>query len=377
MRQAAFRNQTWLWLVIVLIVFITLGILFAGSKPKEYTSFRSDSPAPTGVKGFYTYLQQEGSNVDRWYGNPSTLPTTEGNQVLIMVGPYFRFNKEETNQYRSWMESGNTIVLLKDNPVDYFNVDVENVSETNGSTTFQTIDGNSLQGTLTGNVRLQLEEEDEEILFDDKGTVALKRPIGDGHLLVSMQPDWMENGEILRKDHIEILLHLMEQAEMQAIWMDEYVHGQENMPTFITVYPKMLLVFILQAAILSLLAIWMKGKRFGPIYLPREAEVRFGDERLRALAAWYRRSSFYNESLAIQTEYVRHAMNERWGIPHHYKAQDMMEVLESRLSKEQVDLWKERANQLDYVEQHHEWSKKEYVEWSKKLDDIRKGVQEG
>ncbi len=377
MNQVVKYNRVWFGVAVAIAIFVGLGVVFSGDQPKAYTNYLSQSPSPTGLKAFYTYMQEETNEVERWYGQPGSLPNLAQKQALIMVGPYFRFSEEEKKQYQNWMEQGNTILLLKQDPVGYFNTKIEHAEPSQEPVKIEGQNEVTFKAQSPGNIRLRLTGEDEELLTDEKGTVALKRSFGEGELIVSLQPEWMTNGSILEENHTELSLYLLDQTNASSILVDEYVHGQENLPTYLTVYPQSLLVFILQLAILTLLVLWMKGKRFGPVYLPREAEVRFGDERLRALAAWYMRSDFYNESLSIQEQYVRQAVSDRWGVSIQQSWKEILEVMKSRLTEDQIKKWNRWTSELQYVRQTDQWSKKDYVIWSQKLDDIRKEVQEG
>ncbi|KGX90657.1 DUF4350 domain-containing protein [Pontibacillus marinus] len=377
MEQVKKQSRIWLWIALALFVFVGFGFILSGDQPQTYKSYLSKSPSPTGVKAFYTYLQKDKGEVERWYGQPRKLRNLSQKQTLMMVEPYFRFSEEDMLSYQNWMEQGNTILLLKNDPVGYFNTKVELAETSSGPLKVENKHGETFKAQLPVNKRLRLKENDVELLSDERGTVALKRFFGKGELIVSLQPEWVTNGNILEKDHTELALYLLNQTEASSILIDEYVHGQENLPTYLTVYPKSLLVFILQLAILTIFILWIKGKRFGPVYLPREAEVRFGDERLRALAAWYMRSDFYNESLSIQEQYVRQSVSDKWGVSIQHSWEDIFETIKPRLTKEQINKWSEWVRELHKVRQTDQWSKKDYVIWSQKLDEIRKEVQEG
>ncbi|MFC0526043.1 DUF4350 domain-containing protein [Pontibacillus salicampi] len=375
--KATNKRTIWVWLSIAVVLFLGLGLIVSGSQPKEYTNYLSKSPSPTGIKAFYTYMKEEKQDVKRWYGTPDKLKDDTGNQTLFMTGPYFRFDQEEGKQYTEWMEQGNTIVLLKQDPVGYFDVKIEGGAPVENPVVEVSQEGNSYKGYIPHGIRLQTKEEDTPLWTDERGTIALERPIGEGKLIVAVTPDWVTNELVLEEEHVELLTYLVNQANSDTILFDEYVHGQDNMPGYISVFPKGLLVFVLQLGLLTVLFVWMKGKRFGSVYLPRSAQVRYGDERLRALAAWYMRSELYADSLSIQEQYVRHVVHERYGVPVQWSWEDIVERISPRLQEGQVEQWKKWQKELEYVRHATTWSKKDYLYWSKKLDDIQKGVQEG
>src|SRR5690606_22417663 len=97
---------------------------------------------------------------------------------------------------------------------------------------------------------------------------------------------------------------------------DEYSHQSSQLANVTEIYPKWLLVLGLQLIILTLLWLLYRGKRFGPIRTPRESYVRFSDEHITSLAAWYEKGKLYNDSLKTQADYVKMLLREKWGIPY-------------------------------------------------------------
>ena len=78
-------------------------------QPKDYPAYVSDSPSPTGVKAFYTYLNKEMGSVNRWTHPPNLLPASDENQLLVMVEPSIIPDTEEMEAYIHFMKTGNTI----------------------------------------------------------------------------------------------------------------------------------------------------------------------------------------------------------------------------------------------------------------------------
>ena len=71
----------------------------------------------------------------------------------------------------------------------------------------------------------------------------------------------------------------------------------------------------------------VRGKRFGPIYSLREETVRFSDEGIRAIAAWYIRGRRYHDSLVIQADYLKQSLQEHWRIPYREEWKDLAIIL--------------------------------------------------
>ncbi|KEF37074.1 protein of unknown function (DUF4350) [Schinkia azotoformans MEV2011] len=347
MQIATAKKRTWLGLIMLLLLFFLSSHFVLTPEPSEYPSYASNSPAPNGVKAFYTYLEKEKLPVKRWFYSADLLPKNDGNQLLMMIEPkkmYFP-NKAEQKSYEEFMKAGNSIILFTKKPQGIFNFKKEN---------------------------------DEEILLsNDDGPIAIKRSFGKGQLIVANNPESLTNENILMHDHIPLMISLLNAVDIKnagAIWIDEYTHGFGK--TASSVYPKWLLLLSVQAAILIGLWLWLEGKRFGPILRPREEFVRFTDERIQALAAWYMRCQLYKDSLFIQADYLKFVLQERWGVPYKTDWNDSGDVLERKWVTRSAQEIRQFLHDLTLVLKKENISKQEYLLWSKKLEQLRKEVEE-
>lgn len=329
------------------------------------------------MKAFYTYLDKE-KTVRRWSHSPNLLGSNKENQMLILTEPLKTPNSEEMQAYTKYMEAGHVILLLKKNPKDFFHLGTTAIQTGNTSknvTTVTSSTGQSYQAKISSPFRLKAKKEDKILLSDQEGVIALKRAFGKGELIVSTAPEWIMNENITDYDHTNLLLSLFNEGNPDTIMFHQYIQGGENTVTWIGLYPKWFLVFMLQGIIIVALLLWQNGKRFGPIYLPREETVRFSDEKIRALAFWYTRSKSYHESLKIQSQYVRMLMQEKWGIPFNTQWLDLSERL--------LQKWKKLPHKdihafikgLTIILTAEKITKQEYLHWSKKLDYLRKEVE--
>ncbi|QHE60104.1 DUF4350 domain-containing protein [Rossellomorea vietnamensis] len=369
--------KRWIPLVGLLGVFIVIGVFLSPEKLKEYPAYVSESPSPTGIKALYTYLENEGVAISRWSLSPDRLSKKETGQLLIMAEPFTVPDQEEMEEYEDFMRRGNTILLLKDNPKGMFDIKTEMIDSPilplvrDGK-------GNTYETDTLSGVRLEEEAGDKVLLDDVDGTIAYKTDVGQGSLIVSTTPAWMTNGSILEKDHLSLILLLLKEAGAQegTILFDEFLHGGESRASLATLYPQWLLLLLLQSAIFTLLGLWMQGKRFGGILTPREETVRFSDERIKALSAWYLKGKQYKASLLIQSDYVRLLFQERWGIPTSKEWGDLKEPLERRV---QTVSEKEIASFLMGIKgvlNKERINKQEYIMWSKRLELFRKEVED-
>lgn len=338
----------------------------------------SDSPSPTGVKAFYTYVKDK-KEVKRWSFSPKNLPKNEDNYLLLMVEPYFIPEKEEMEAYFEFMKNGNTILLFHNNPKGMFDLEIEHIgSETYIGENLRVSDtrGTSYRADLHSSIRLQTNEQDKILLKDEAGVLAFKRSIGKGQLIVSNSPEWLTNGSILSADHLPLILSLINEEENTSLLYDEFVHGAQNSSTFLTLYPKWFLLLLLQGALIVILWLIARGRRFGPIFIPREESVRFSDEGIRALSAWYIRGRRYHESLLFQADYVKLLLQERWGIPVSKEWKDLSAPLERKWTNIPAHEITTFLNELITILQKENVNKQEYLLWSKRLDRLRKEVEE-
>jgi len=225
--------------------------------------------------------------------------------------------------------------------------------------------------------RLKENSPDEVLLSDDEGTIALKRKFGDGQLIVANSPAWIMNDKIVHDDHLALVLGLLHESDAETFLVDEYLRGGENASTIFTVYPRWFILLIGQAIVLTVFWLWARGKRFGPVFIPREETVRFSDEGIRALAAWYIRGRRYHDSLAIQENYVKALLQERWRIPYPEHWQDLTTHFERKWPLKSKDEINTLLTGLTEVLNKEKVSKSEYLLWSKELDRIRIEVEIG
>lgn len=378
MSQLNSQKKTWIWLVSLLFLFILLGFFLFQEGPKEYPDYTSGSPAPMGTKGFYTYLEQEALNVEQWEYSSESLPTSEKNNLFFLIAPPLFTDEMEQQAYISYMEAGNTIVLLRNNPDTMFGLETEYIDEVTEETSQLEGIGN-YEALVQSSFSIITEDTTDKVLLtDERGrTLAIERNYGDGKLIVITEPNWITNKSILEQDHLAILLDLINFASYSTVRFDEYIYGAEERASIFSMYPKWLLVLCMELILLTILWLWLKGKRFGPIIEPREATVRFSDERLKALAIWYVKGKRYKDALTIQSNYIKQLLQERHGIPYRKTWWDSLDSIDRALSgitKKELEGYITDFNEILMQEKI---TKREFLMWSQKNDRLRKEVEEG
>lgn len=295
---------------------------------------------------------------------------------MIMIEPNTMLNRAEQNQYVEWMEKGNDLLFITGHPEGYFDIETDYTDA--ASQKIKTVHSNNrtFKAEVATNARLILGSKDTGLLKDRFGPVAMRRTYGEGKLIVLLAPEWVQNETILKKDHLEILLPILEQSNTNFIWVNDYIHGFQSRFAILEAYPDWFLLIFAQIALLLLLWLWSKGMRFGPIETPRESVVRFGDERIIAQATWYQRGEFYQEALGQQIEYLRLIIQEKWAIPANLNEKDFSEVTARRLPKNKQSWWKESWLEINKLSTSQKVSHKQFLIWAKLLDDMRKEVQE-
>lgn len=371
--------QTWLLLSLVLVLFLVVGIWLLPDPLKKYPTFVSDSPSPTGVKGVYTYLQNNDAQVGLW-NQGNTVPTSSlGKQTMFMVQPYQPLGGPLEQHWSRWMEEGNRILLMVEDPQGMFQIetslnesyDGEKVRKVTGSYEWK----GDYKATIHSNARLKPQKEDRILLQDEEGVIALSRGYGNGELMITVTPEWLQNGMILKEDHLPLIAPFLDEIGTDVVWFNETIHGYKNQGAFIKAYPQWFLMIFIQVVLISIFLVWWKGKRFGPIEIPRAATVRFHDERIRAMAAWYERSGFYQEALSIQQTYIRNLLQEKWYIPESMELSSMLSLVSNRLTPDQMKRWKKVWEQGQKVKERKNMSRKEFFYLSQQFDRIRKEIE--
>ncbi len=364
--------------MITILIFITINYFLVSPEPKDYPAYLAHSPSPTGVKAFYTLLENETDSVKIWTHQPQFLPNQNDNQLLIMVEPSFIPEQEELDAYQNFMEAGNTIFLFTENPNGMFDAKSEfeyTKEDSNDVSIVYDQTGVKHRGYVNTPERFQVNKQDQVLLYDDVGVIAYEKPYGKGRLIVVNSPQWLTNEMILEEDHLSLVISFINKERPDTILFDDYIHGEEHASNFLTLFPKWYLLILLQGAILVVLWLMRKGKRFGPIFVPREESVRFSDEKIRALAAWYQRCRRYQDSLSIQADYMNLLMQEKWGIPSKKEWREKLDELESKchsMTRREIEQF--LVGLTDVLAKKH-ISKQEYLLWSKKLDRFRKEVE--
>lgn len=376
-----------------LLLALILAAIPAPPQPTNYPDFWVRSPSPTGTKAFYSLLDKHYA-AGIWQ-NPIQMLSPEGRrELMIIIEPSREISVAESERWQSWIEKGNTLWLWAENPEAVLPLAASPTAEAETEAGAGAEDGwdgqNSVNendsltgfGVLAGvydlktanEHRLQPAAEDQILLADAQGAVAYARTYGDGELVVGLAPEWLQNGQIGKSDQLRVLLLLLERNAPQVVWFDEYYHGFTSDTAFWQVFPMWLLMLGAGGCLWLGLELWRRGMRFGAAEKPRQTQVRFGDERIQALAAWFERKKFYSESLRIQIEFLQQLLSEKWGVSGVADADRLQAILQRRLPAQEVDAWLAAYRTISANDWPQPLPPRDYVLWSRRLSKMQREV---
>ncbi|SFL94777.1 hypothetical protein SAMN04487943_105222 [Gracilibacillus orientalis] len=372
-----FDKKTWIIGVIFLFLLIVVSIFSTSNTSEQYPPYLVESPSPTGLKAIYTYLEQGDYDVS----SEETLPATTEETLRILVNPPVFSDNNIENHYLDYVREGNTVVLAKENPDGLFNLQTEYAVTESFNTEPQTTteadyQGEPLEVLQNSFLRLTVNDDDIVLLEDNAGALAIERKVGEGSLIVLLEPAWLTNEHITEHDHTAAIFNLIPFEESKTVIFDEYsLATSGGLVSYFELFPGWAYVLLVQGLIITIFILWNQGKRFGPIYPVREETVRLSNERVRALAIWQSKGKNYQASLQYQLEYLKEVIRERYGIPYHHSWKERLTRMEEKIDSIS-------AKELDYIAQGIETissrkslNKHEYLSWSAKIDKIREEVE--
>ncbi|WP_058305868.1 DUF4350 domain-containing protein [Gracilibacillus massiliensis] len=370
-------KRTWIVAVVFFLILIGVSVFSSNNTPEPYPPYLIDSPAPTGLKGFYTYLNQNQYQVD----DSESLPNqTSSGEVRFLLDPPIYSDNSVEKQYQDYLSNGNTIILAKQNPDSLFGIETEYAMETFLNEEEQTMEvthqNDSFDVIHESLHRIITEEEDHILLEDEFGVLAIEREIGEGSLIVFTEPGWLTNDEITKEQHLDVLFEILPIQEAETIIFDEYgLIDSGGLVSPFALYPNWAYVLLVEGIIATILVLWYQGKRFGPIVTVREETVRFSDERLKALAIWQLKGKNYQPSIKDQLDYLKEAIRQRYGIPYYKSWQERLSSIEGKITSFSAKELNQIAKGFETISEQQSLNKQEYLKWSHEIDKIREEVK--
>ncbi|MGN7470328.1 DUF4350 domain-containing protein [Brevibacillus sp. SAFN-007a] len=350
---------------------VIVGWLIVKPVATRLPPYLASSAQPDGIKAVLLLLEEKGSRVKEWRQPMHVLPKSAGQALLVVEPDNLRAKEQE--ELLAWVSGGNDLFVFSERAIPWTDLPFEPKDIAEKGNRERNIRGQSLGEGLMGKaqtrVRWKEAEGLEPLFYDDDGILAGKVAVGAGSLSYFLVPDWLTNRKIGELSHFEAVWpHLQE--TWSVIWVDDYHHGLQEKPGLLAIYPGWLVAAVAQLAIVLLLFVWWKGKRFGPVYTLREWTVRRGDETLLAVSVWYERRGLARDALAHREAYLRQLMYDRWGVPHHADRAEILRCARLRWDEQAVT---RLAALLDRLEQAHSgtgYSAKRLLADSLLLDEI-------
>lgn len=328
-------------LAAAVVLFLVAGLFLVGKKSPDQAPYLSFSADLDGTKASAEMIKGVADDVRQWKQPWTQLPDRVSGGVLAAIQPALGgIDPKERDSVLQWVERGNHLLVIQQRPDEWAGLSgdrLEQMPETAdgahsvkrsqiGATTAE-----ALSDKPHTRYRLKGEQQSEQLLTDDFGTLAAKRDYGQGTITVMLTPEWLRNDTINRHGHFELVWPIVrELAAERTVWIDEYHHGITSKPGLLAVYPGWLLAVYAQLALALLGWLWIRGKRFGPVHTPREWIVRRGDETLLAVSGWFRKRRLNGHLLREQELYVRHLLQERYGVRAQASLSEWVETVRSR-----------------------------------------------
>ncbi|MDX8046386.1 DUF4350 domain-containing protein [Gracilibacillus sp. S3-1-1] len=370
-------KKIWIIGMVFFLLLIGASIFSTSQTPKSYPPYLVESPAPTGLKALYTYLGENGYDVTE----EDRLPALSDQALRILVSPPVFTDNRTEEHYLDYIRQGNTLVLAKNNPDGLFSLKTDYVMPETVPEEEVNTEAESQERTLhlmnRNSVRLSLETDDHILLEDEYGALAIEREIGNGSLIVLVEPDWLMNQYITEYDHTEAVFNLIPFEKANKIVFDEYsADTSRGTLSQFELYPGWAYTLLVQGLMITIFILWYQGKRFGPIYPVREETVRLSNQRLKAIAIWQTKGKNYYTSVEYQLEYLKEAIRSRYGIPYHQSWQKRLVTLAEHNTQFSANELRKIAQSIETIGQRKTLNKSEYLSLSTTIDKIREEVEQ-
>ncbi|OUL21304.1 hypothetical protein BV378_27330 [Nostoc sp. RF31YmG] len=252
------RSNRLAWLGAIALAVIILVSLIAAPKNTTISNGSTYNRAADGYGAWYAFMQEQGTSIKRWQKPWDDIKAQKSPVTLLQVNS--NLNPPVVNsEKRAWIEKGNTLVIL--------------------GVRYQTTaaDFNTMQKSPFGDVKIatgrryQKANKEEVSLGDRFGAVVWQEKYGKGKVIFSTTPYLAANAYQDYLSNFKFLADLVSKQN-NAIFVDEYIHGykdadvrkkegKDDLFSYFANQP--LIVALLQIAVLLLVLIWAKNRRFG------------------------------------------------------------------------------------------------------------------
>ncbi|RTZ67678.1 MAG: hypothetical protein DSZ29_00370 [Aquificaceae bacterium] len=320
----------------------------------------------------------------------SQLPDT--NTVLLISSKRKTLSSQKIDALYAWVEAGGHLIVRMTQSFDYSKIlsdedtfsddPLQSLLELDVGETIK-LEHTQIPIQMEGSVRaLDLEikrfdaidranntsTSDDEAIKVQKQVFILRRSIDKGMITVLANLDFINNRNIRKADHAEILWQLVHGLNTpEAVWL---IHNDE-MPALWRLMWATAWTFIVSLALLFILWLYRSSHRFGPL-IPKAAEDRRSlIEHIAASGNFYWKHKQKHKLI----ESSREALNKRIALTHlgwqQLSSAEKIEQLATRL-----DLSQSVVHKLlfDQKVASHKTSADEFTELVKQLEEIRNSI---
>ncbi|NJN85772.1 MAG: DUF4350 domain-containing protein [Leptolyngbyaceae cyanobacterium SL_7_1] len=247
---------------IALIALVVLTVFLAPNTNRGGGS--TYSRAPGGYGAWYTYMQAQGTPLQRWQKSNAELQElqdVEGERSPVTL---VQINGRPTGyglslEQETWVNQGNRLIILGvPSPVTDAPFSTQQPTDA-GMVKIDT--GRRLEPSATNKI----------VLGDGFGAIGLRRAIGEGEWIVFNTPHLAANAYQDEPGNFAFLASVVA-AEGESLWVDEYIHGYKDADVitaevgqhwFDYLLSTPIRLILMQLAILLALLIWAGNRRFG------------------------------------------------------------------------------------------------------------------
>ncbi|WP_066382087.1 DUF4350 domain-containing protein [Anabaena sp. CA = ATCC 33047] len=251
------RSKRTVWLGAIAIAVIVILSFVTAPNTQIYTG-STYSRAADGYGAWYAFMQEQGTNIQRWQKPVSDLTGETKPATLLRIYSQQREVSLSSDE-RAWLNKGNNLVILGVRA---------RVSQAN----FHTIQDSPVGEVKIATRRRNQKVKPEEILLGDRfGAIVWEEQRQQGTVIYSTTPYLAANAYQDELNNFQYLASLVTQKN-NNLFVDEYIHGykdadiresqgQGNLISYLANTP--LLVILIQAGVLLLVLIWSQNRRFG------------------------------------------------------------------------------------------------------------------
>ncbi len=339
------RARLFLWLSLTLIAFIAIGLLVRRGAEFDFTRDHASTRAnPWGTKAWRELLERSGIETRTWL-----TPLTELHDevcMLVLLDPVLPIDKSERDALVRWVESGGTLIIA---PHAYRNAgqlpgraEWESIDEALAAFGLHAAGGNAAEVTVAPRAEEPVTADVEGIfvptdyrlhgmhapitmieravlLEDADGAVAVRVQMGEGTVIALCEASILSNANLRRADNVIFAANLVfAHGTTDIVYFDEYHNAvvereEPSEPPEVDVSP----VRNTALALLAIAALYALGraKRFGSVVEDSDAEVRTGDEYVRAFAEIYSRADASGAAARMLAEGLRRRASHAAGVP--------------------------------------------------------------